>query len=64
MDALKPYLKAIVGGLIAAASTASTLTDDGINSGEWLSILAAFLIGFSGVYAVPNKPRKADIGQP
>ncbi|MEL4357021.1 MULTISPECIES: hypothetical protein [unclassified Luteococcus] len=48
------YAKAILGGLLAAATCAIPLVDDGLTPSEALSILVAALTVLAGVWAIPN----------
>ena len=57
MDAIKPYAKAIVGGVVAGLGAAATaLSDNAIDNVEIIGIILAFIAGTGFVYAVPNKP--------
>ena len=58
MNQMKPYLKAIVGGLTSAISFAIPVVDDGLVASEGLGSALAFLIGLGVTYAVPNLPSK------
>jgi hypothetical protein len=49
------YAKAIAGGLIAGASTAVPMVNDGLSLSEWLLILIAAVVGFNGVFWTPNR---------
>ena len=54
---IKPYAKAIVGGLVTGLAAASVaLTDGKLDAVEIISIVLAFIAGTGFVYAVPNKP--------
>jgi hypothetical protein len=56
---LKPYAKAIVGGIVTGLSTAAVaLTDGVVTPVETISIVLAFIAGTGFVYAVPNTPTK------
>lgn len=63
MTANKAWWAALVGAIIAAASTAIPLLDDGLSAADILTVLVAALVG-SGlaggtVYAAPaNKPKE------
>lgn len=48
------YAKALVGALLAAATCAIPLVDDGLTPSEGLSILVAALTVLAGVWAWPN----------
>jgi hypothetical protein len=57
MTAVAPYLKAVVGGLVAGLTALATALDnDSISAQEWLYAVIALLVGFSTVWAVPNRP--------
>jgi len=57
MNKLKPYAKAVVGGIVTGLGTAATaLTDGGITPVEWITIILSFIAGTGFVYAIPNKP--------
>lgn len=53
---MKAYAKAIVGALVAAASFAAPVVDDGLAPSEVLGILLAALVGFQTVYWTSNTP--------
>lgn len=48
------YAKAVVGAIIAGASAAIPLVDDGLSVGDALGILVAALTALGAVWAVPN----------
>ena len=48
------YAKAIVGALVAGASFAIPVVDDGLVASEVLGILVAALVAFTAVWGVPN----------
>lgn len=51
----KEFLKAIAGGTLAAATTITGEAVTGsLNSGQWVTAGAAFVVGFLGVYHTPN----------
>ena len=52
---IKPYAKAVAGAIIAGASAAIPMVDDGLTPSEVLGILVAFLTGLVGVYSVKNE---------
>lgn len=57
MDAVKPYAKAVVGGVVAALGAAGTaLADGAISPVEWIAVALAAIAGTGFVYAIPNKP--------
>lgn len=57
MDRLNPYMKAVLGGVVAALSFAIPIVDDGVTLSEVLGIVLAGLTGTGLVYAVPNRER-------
>lgn len=63
MDALAPYMKAVLGFVAPGATViiASVLeaSDGGtrITSSEWITALCTAIITATGVYAVPNRAR-------
>lgn len=59
---IKPYLKAVVGGLVAGLTTLATaMTDDTITRAEWITVAIATLGALGLVYATPNKTTDADV---
>ena len=52
---VKPYAKAVVAALVAGASFAIPVIDDGLVPSEVLGIAVATLTAFGVVFAVPNK---------
>ena len=56
---IRPYAKAVVGGVVAALSFAVPVVDDGLIVSEVLGILVAGLTGSGIVWVVPNKPLEA-----
>lgn len=55
MSKLAPYAKAIIGALVAGlAALASALEDGSINSQEYVTIAAAFLVALGAIFAIPN----------
>lgn len=58
---LRQYVKAVVGGLLAALSLLGGALGDGLSNEEWAGIVGAFLVGFVGVFYAPNK---APVGRP
>jgi hypothetical protein len=56
MSKVTPYLKAIVGALIAGLGVlALALEDEKVTSGEWVNIAIATLTALGVVWAIPNK---------
>ncbi len=52
---IKPYAKAIVGGVAGALGALQVaMGDDSVSVSEWIDIAEAFLIGTGVVYAIPN----------
>ena len=60
MSKLAPYFKALTAALVAGASAAIPLVDDGLTASECLGVAVAFLTALSVVYAVPNKDPQAE----
>ena len=60
MSKLAPYFKALTAALVAGASAAIPLVDDGLTASEALGIAVAFLTALSVVYAVHNKDPQAE----
>lgn len=59
MNRLRPYAKAVAGGLTGALMFAIPCVDDGILPSEALGIALAFIGGLGIVYAAPrNQPPK------
>lgn len=54
MKALE-YAKAILAGVVAGATAAIPVVDDGVTPSEGLGILVAFLVGTGLVALVPNR---------
>ncbi|WP_192902292.1 hypothetical protein [Micromonospora globbae] len=53
---VKPYAKAIVGGLLAGLGALGTaLVDNSVTPAEWVGVATATLAGLGIVYAVPNR---------
>ena len=57
---IAPYLKAVVGALIAGLSALgaflindTALSD--ITAGQWVAVAIAFLVALGAVFAVPNQ---------
>lgn len=56
MTSIKPYMKAVVGGLVAGLTALGTaITDDKITTAEWVGVAVATLGALGIVYATPNK---------
>lgn len=62
MDAVKPYLKAVVAFVAPAAVVLTGAVLEGsvggeaVTTGEWITALCAAVITSAGAYAVPNIP--------
>lgn len=54
---LSHYAKALVGGVVTAATAYQLAVADGITAAEWGSVAVAFLVGTGLVAAIPNKPK-------
>lgn len=53
---IRPYMKAIVGGLVAGLTALGTaMTDDTVSTAEWVGIAVATLGALGIVYATPNR---------
>jgi uncharacterized membrane protein HdeD (DUF308 family) len=65
VNAIAPYLKAVVGfivpGIIALFAAVSDGSDNGqtITGPEWIGILAACILTAAGVWGVPNRDPNA-----
>ncbi len=55
---VREYVKAIVGGAIAALALLGGALGDGLSSQESVGIAVAFLTGFAGTFYTPNKAPK------
>lgn len=54
------YAKAVVGAVVAGASAAIPLVDDGLAASEALGVLVATLTAFGAVWATPNRDPEED----
>lgn len=53
---IRPYMKAIVGGLVAGLTALGTaMTDGTVSTAEWVGIAVATLGALGIVYATPNR---------
>lgn len=58
---ISPYMKALVGGLVAGLATLGTaMTDDKITTAEWVGVAVATLGALGIVYATPNRETEAE----
>lgn len=57
---VKPYAKAVTAAVVAGASFAIPVVDDGLIASEILGIAVAALTAFGTVWAVPNRDPKAE----
>lgn len=57
MDRFAPYAKALVAMVVAGATAAIPLVDDGLTASEILGILVAALGTGGATYVVPNRAR-------
>lgn len=55
---LRQYVKAVVGGLLAALALLSGALGDGLSPTEVIALVVAFLTGFLGVFYAPNNDPK------
>lgn len=54
---LSPYLKAVVGAIIAGLGAAATAAiDNSIVMAEWIGIASAFFVALYAIWQTPNKP--------
>lgn len=61
---IRQYVKAVVGGLIAALSLLGGALGDGLSSQEVIGLVAAFLTGFVAVFYTPNQAAKGRLADP
>lgn len=55
MSKFAPYAKAIIGALVAGLGALGVALEDGsVNSQEYVTIAAAFLVALGAIFAVPN----------
>lgn len=60
MSKIAPYMKALIGALIAGlASLQQSLDDGAVTAQEWTGIAIATLSGLALVWAIPNKDPEA-----
>ena len=59
MEKITPYAKAVAAFVVAGASFAIPVVDDGLTASEWLGIIVAAFAGLGIVYSVPNRDPKA-----
>lgn len=53
---IKPYLKAVVGALVAGLGTLATaMADDAVSTAEWVAVAIATLGALGIIYATPNR---------
>lgn len=53
---VRPFMKAIVGGLVAGLTTLGTaMIDNTVTTVEWVAVAVAALGGLGVVYATPNR---------
>lgn len=54
---IQPYLKAVVGGLVAGLTALATaMSDDTVTRTEWIGVAVAVVGALGVVYATPNRP--------
>jgi len=58
---VKPYAKAITAAVIAGASFAIPVIDDGLTASEVCGIAVAALTAFGTVWGIPNRPAAPDV---
>ena len=56
----RPYAKAVTAAVVAGASFAIPVVDDGLAASEWLGIIVAALTAFGTVWAIPNRDPNAE----
>ncbi len=61
---IRQYVKAVVGGLLAALSLLAGALGDGLSSPEIIGLVVAFLTGFIGVFYSPNLAAKGQLADP
>lgn len=62
-ELLRGSAKAVLGGVVAAVSTAAVAASDGaISSGEWWGVAAAGVVALGSVYGIKNTGPKAPQG--
>lgn len=53
---IQPYLKAVVGGLVAGLTALATaMSDDTVTRTEWIGVAVAVVGALGVVYATPNR---------
>lgn len=57
---VKPYAKAVTAAVVAGASFAIPVVDDGLIASEVLGVAVAALTAFGTVWAIPNRDPKAE----
>jgi hypothetical protein len=61
MSKLAPYMKAVIGALVAGLASLQQALDDGsVSAQEWTAVAIAFLTAGAVVFAVPNKDPEAE----
>ena len=61
MSNIAPYMKAVVGALVAGLTALlPALADGAINATEAVTAVIAFLVALGAVYAIPNKDPQAE----
>jgi hypothetical protein len=57
---VRPYAKAVTAAVVAGASFAIPVVDDGLTTSEVLGIAVAALTAFGTVWGIPNKDPEGD----
>ena len=61
MSKLAPYMKALIGALVAGLASLQQALDDGVvNAQEGTGVGIAFLSGLALVWAIPNRDPEAE----
>lgn len=61
---IRQYVKAVVGGLIAALSLLGGALGNGLSNEEIIGLVVAFLTGFVAVFYAPNRAAKGSYADP
>lgn len=56
MNKIAPYLKSLIGALVAGLSSLyQALDNEVVTSQEWVAVAMATLVGLAAVFAIPNR---------
>ncbi len=61
---IRQYVKALVGGILAALAALGGALGDGLSSQEVIGLFVAFLGGFAGVFYTPNLAAQGRLADP